>query len=147
MNNSGKSNAVFLILIPLFFVLALIIVDTVFNILENNRLKKTTESIIGEVMNNKDISIEEYGDEIKKAYERLGYETEMLVVEANGYDVYVENEHSYFGIFSSFSNKKNIESDVSILGITFKVRKNSVARVKVSARFDYNDKLVFEYTE
>lgn len=147
MNNSGKSNGIFLILIPVFFVLALIIVDTVFNIIENKRFKKVSESIISEVMNKKDISIEEYSDEIKKAYERLGYETEMLVVEANSYDVYVENEHSYFGIFSSFSNKESIESDVSILGITFKVRKNSVARVKVGARFDYNGELLFEYTE
>jgi len=145
MNNSGKSNAVFLLLIPIFFVLALIIVDTVFNYVENKRFKSTTESIISEVMNDNEINYEDYNEEIKKKYERRGYETEMLVVEANSYDVYVENEHSYFGIFSSFSNKKSIESEIKILGVTFKVRKNSVARIKLTASFDYNDELTFEY--
>jgi len=45
----------------------------------------------------------------------------MLIVEADDYNVYVENEHKYFSIFSSFSNKKSIESEVKILGVTFKI--------------------------
>lgn len=146
MNNSGKSSGVFLVLIPLFFVLSLVVVDTIFSYVENKRFKKVTEMIISEVIN-EEYNEDEYSEEIKKRYETHGYETEMLVVDASSYDIYVENEHKFFGIFSSFSNKKSSESEIKILGVTFKVRKNSVARIKVTARFDYNNVLEFEYTE
>lgn len=145
MNNNGKSSASFLALIPLFFVISLIVIDTLFSYIENKRFKNITENIIKEVMTNEEIYIEEYNAEIKKNYERNGYETDMLIVEANDYDVYVENEHNYFGIFSAFSNKKSVESEIEVLGITFKVRKNSVARIKVRASFNYSDELSFEY--
>lgn len=147
MNNNGKSSIVFLALIPLFFVITLIIVDTLFSYIENKRFKTITESIISEVMNDNELNYEEYSEEIKKRYERHGYDTDMLIVDANRYNVYVENEHAYFGIFSSFSNKKSIESEISILGTTFKVRKNSVARIKVTASFNYEEELEFEYTK
>lgn len=147
MNNNAKTNASFLALIPLFFVISLIIVDTLFSYVENKRFKNITENIIKEVMTNEEISIEDYKEEIKKSYERNGYETDMLIVETNDYDVYIENEHYYFGIFSSFSNKKSIESEIKILGITFKVRKNSVARIKIRANLNYSDELNFEYTK
>lgn len=147
MNSSGKSSASFLALIPLFFVISLIVIDTLFSYVENKRFKNLTENIIKEVMTNEDIDIEDYNEEIKKSYERNGYETDMLVVEANDYDVYVENEHNYFGIFSAFRNTKSEESKIKILGITFKVRKNSVARIKVRASFNYSDELNFEYTK
>lgn len=147
MNSSGKSSASFLALIPLFFVISLIVIDTLFSYVENKRFKNLTENIIKEVMANEDIDIEDYNEEIKKSYERNGYETDMLVVEANDYDVYIENEHNYFGIFSAFRNTKSEESKIKILGITFKVRKNSVARIKVRASFNYSDELNFEYTK
>ena len=147
MNHNGKASSVFLVLVPIIFVLTLIVVDTMFSYLENNRLKKTTENIIREVMNDDEIIIDDYYDEIKKRYERKGYNTEMLVVEADNYNVYVENEHSYFGVFSFLTSKKNIESKVKILGVTFKVKKNSVARIKVNASFNYENELEFEYTK
>ena len=147
MNNKGKSSFTFLLLIPLFFVIALIVIDTLFSFIENKRLKITTETILTNVVKNNDINVEEYSSEIKKEFERKGYKTDMLVVEANDYDIYVENEHSYFGIFSSFSKKKSMESDVEILGITFKAKKNSVARIKVTAKLNYENELEFEYTK
>lgn len=147
MNKSGKASSVFLVLVPIIFVLTLIIIDTLFSYLENNRLRKTTETILTEVMKDDEINVEEYSDEIKKRYERSGYSTEMLVVETNSYDVYIENEHSYFGIFSALTSKKNVESEIKLLGLTFKVKKNSVARIKVTASFNYDDELEFEYTK
>lgn len=147
MNKSGKSNIIFLILIPIILILTLIVVDTIISYTNNKTYKKVTENIIEEVISDSEISVEQYNDEIKRKYERLGYETEMLVVEANSYDVYVENEHEYFGLFSSFSNRKGTETEIKILGITFKVKKNSVIRLKVRATYNYDDELKFEYTK
>lgn len=147
MGNSGKSSTTLLVLIPVFFVISLIVVDTIFNYTENKRFKSTTEKIIREVLNDSEINYENYKNEIKRRYERNGYETEMLVVESNDYDVYVENEHIYFGIFSSIFNKKNKESEIKILGVPFKIRKNSVAQIKVNATYDYNNEIIFEYTK
>ena len=69
----------------------------------------------------------------------------MLVVEANSYSVYVENEHKYFGLLSSLRNSINEKQQVKLLGITFNLRKNSKAFVKVTAKYDYNNNLTFEY--
>ena len=147
MNNNGKSNIIFIFLIPIFFIVALIIMDTVFIYTNNKNLKGVTETIISDVMKNDEINLEDYSDEIKKAYERNGIDTDMLVVDANAYEVILENQHRYFGVFSSLSNKMGAESEVKILGITFKVKKNSVARIGVRARFNSNDELIFEYSE
>lgn len=147
MNKNGKSNIVFLLLIPIILVLTLIVVDTIISYTNNKSYKKITENIIKEVMSDETLDVQEYSDEIKKKYERLGYDTEMLVVEANSYDVYVENEYAYFGLFSSFSNRLGEETEIKILGVPFKVRKNSVMRLKVTASYNYGDELEFEYTK
>lgn len=147
MNKTGKSSGAFIFLIPIILIVTLVVIDTIVSYTNNKTYQKITETIISEVMENERISEDEYSDEIKKAYERNGYETDMLVVDANSYDVYVENEHSYFGIFSSFSNKKSIESEIEIFGVTFKAKKNSVARIKVTAKYNSDEEIEFEYTE
>lgn len=147
MNNKGKSSIVFLALIPLFFVISIIILDTLFSYVENNKFKKVTENVISEVINNDELDKEDYYMEIKKTYENRGYETEMLVVEVDNNNIYVENEHTYFGFFSSFSNIKGDEIEKNILGITFKVKKNSVSRIKINTYISHDGKIEFEYTK
>lgn len=147
MNNSGKSGIIFLILIPLFFIVTLIIMDTLFSYTQNKNLKVVTKEVIKEVILNEEINVNDYKDEIKKALIRRNIDTEMLVVDANDYEITLENEHRYFGIFSSLKNTSQTESEIKILGIVFKVKKNSVARINVNARFNENDELIFEYTK
>ena len=147
MNNNGKSGTIFIVLIPLILIVTLIIVDTLVSFTTKKNYEKVTESILTEIMTNGEVYVEDYSDEIKRAYERKGYETDMLVVEANSYDVYLENEHEYFNLFSSLSNKRGDDGEIKILGVTFKVKKNSVARLKVSASYDYEDNIIFEYTK
>lgn len=147
MNKNGKGGTIFIVLIPLILVVTLIIVDTIVSFTTKKNYEKVTESILTEIMTNDEIYVEDYSDEIKRAYERKGYETDMLVVEANSYDVYLENEHEYFNLFSSLSNKRGDDGEIKILGVTFKVKKNSVARLKVTATYDYENNIVFEYTK
>lgn len=145
MNKLGKSDIKFILLIPLILIATLIVVDTLISYSENKRFKTITEEIIKGTMEDDNIEYSEYYDEIKKQYERNDYDTDMLVVEANSYSVYVENEHKYFGLLSSLRNSKNEKQQVKLLGITFNLRKNSKAFVKVTAKYDYNNNLTFEY--
>ncbi len=147
MNKTGKSNAIFIILIPIFLILALIIVDTIISYAENKRFKSTTEKIVNEVITNEDISYEDYEKEIKRLYERNNYDTKMLVVDANDYEVYVENEHNYFGLFSSLKKANSKKLDIKILGVTFKVKRNSKAFIKLTVKKDYDGNLKFEYAK
>ena len=147
MNKNGKGGTIFIVLIPLILIVTLIIVDTLVSFTTKKNYEKVTESILTEIMTNGEVYVEDYSDEIKRAYERKGYETDMLVVEANSYDVYLENEHEYFNLFSSLSNKRGDDGEIKILGVTFKVKKNSVARLKVTATYDYEGNIVFEYTK
>lgn len=147
MNKYGKGGAIFIVLIPIILIVTLVVVDTIISYTTTKTYQKITENILTEIITNPEIEIEDYNDEIKRAYERKGYETDMLVVEANSYDVYVENEHNYFGLFSSLSNNKGDEGEIKILGVTFKVKKNSVTRLKVTVTYNYEDELEFEYTK
>lgn len=145
MNKLGKSDIKFILLIPLILIATLIVVDTLISYSENKRFKTITEEIIKGTMEDDNIEYSEYYDEIKKQYEKNDYDTDMLVVEANSYSVYVENEHKYFGLLSSLKNSINEKQQVKLLGITFNLRKNSKALVKVTAKYDYNNNLTFEY--
>ena len=147
MNKNGKGGTIFIVLIPLILIVTLIIVDTIVSFTTKKNYEKVTESILTEIMTNDEIYVEDYSNEIKRAYERKGYETDMLVVEANSYDVYLENEHEYFNLFSSLSNKRGDDGEIKILGVTFKVKKNSVVRLKVTVTYDYENNIVFEYTK
>ena len=147
MNNSGKSNIIILILIPIFFIISLIIIDTFVSYNQNKIYKKTTENIIREVMTNDKLVEEEYYDEIKRLYELNNYETDNLVVDANSYLVKVDNEHSYFGIISSLTNKSGENGKIKILGIEFNVKKSSKIFVRVEARYNYEDELEIKFLE
>ena len=136
-----------LLLIPVFLLLVLVIIDTIVGYTQNKTFKEVTERVIEEVVSNEDITVEDYKDEIKRVYERRGYKTDGLVVEATEDRIYVENDMMYFGIFSSLK-KHGEEMYYSLFGIeqlTFKLKKGSKAFVRVEATFDENNELVFEY--
>ena len=168
MNNKGAGKAKYILLIPIFVIILLLILDTFISYLENKRFKKDTEAVITEVMNKEDITIDDYEEEIKRAYERKNYDTSMLLVNASNYDVYVENEHYYFGLFTSLKtynyitedvkilgmNFKKIKSikkinneygEINILGVKFRVKKGSKSFVKVTVRRNNNGELEFDY--
>lgn len=147
MNKNGKSNILFIILIPIFLILALIIVDTIISYSEDKTYKKITEKIIAETVEDNDIGYEEYFEEIKKKYEDNNYETDSLVVEANSYEIYVENEHNYFGLLSSLKKSFREPTKIKILGVEFKAKKNSKTFVKVTVKKDNNNKLEYIYSK
>ena len=81
-----------------------------------------------------------------------------MVVESDDYNFYLENEYNYFNLFSSLKNTKNKKEYVTILGFTFKAKRNSKAFIKVNADYDiwkenrtmsmFNmGKIIFTYTK
>lgn len=147
MNKYGKGNVIFIILIPVFMVISLIVIDTVLSYNQEKAFKKVTEKVISETVSDNYLDYDEYYERMKRLYELYGYETEMLLVDANEYQIYVENEHLYVGIFSSLfgSGKEEI---VKLFGILdFKLKKGSKVSLKVEARLDEenDNKLEFEY--
>lgn len=147
MNKNGSGNVIFILLIPIFIIVTLIVLDTAVSYNQSKNYKTLTENIIKEVASNEDIYYEDYYKEIKRIYEYKGYETDMLVVDANEYKIYVENEHLYHGIFSSlFGTGK--EEIVKLFGLLdFKLKKSSKTTLKVEARYNQDDELEFEYVE
>ena len=146
MNNKGKGNALFVLLIPIFIVVVIIIADTVMSYGQTKTYKELTEKIIKDVTN-MDIEPSEFPKEIKRAYERYGYETDRLVVDVDDYRLYLENEHVYFGLLTSLG-KRGEEVEFKLFNIeylTFKLKKNSKTFIKVEVTEDENNELKFEY--
>ena len=145
MNKYGKGSGIFILLVPIFVIATLIIGDTLISYNQDKQFKRLTEDIIEDVANNEELYYDDYYDEIKRLYESHGYETEMLFVDVDNYKIYVENEHKYYGIFSSiFGSEK--EELVKLFGvIDFKVKKGSKIVLKVEATFDENNELNFKY--
>lgn len=147
MKNNGKSSIIFLILIPLILIATLIIIDTLISYGVNKKFKSDTETIIKNVLTNDELNYDEYYNEIKRLYEKKNYDTERLVVESDDYNFYLENEYNYFNLFSSLKNTKNKKEYVTILGFTFKAKRNSKAFIKVNADYDNMGKIIFTYTK
>lgn len=147
MKNNGKSSIIFLILIPLILIVTLIIIDTIISYGVNKKFKNDTETIIKDVLTNDELNYDEYYNEIKRLYEKKNYDTERLVVESDDYNFYLENEYNYFNLFSSLKNTKNKKEYVTILGFTFKAKRNSKAFIKVNANYDNMGKIIFTYTK
>ena len=147
MKSSGKSNIIFLILIPLFFIISIIIVDTFVSFSQNKKFKKITENIIKDVISNDEIYEDDYYNEIKRLYQLNNYKTDNLVVDYNGYSLRIDNEHSYFGIISSLTNKRGEDTIINLFGIDFKVKKSSKVIISVEAKYNYDNELEINYLE
>ena len=147
MKSNGKSNIIFLILIPIFLIISLIIVDTFVSYAENKKYRGITENIIKDVMSNEELYEEDYYNEIKRLYELNNYETDSLVVDGDSYSLRIDNEHSYFGIISSLTNRSAEDTVIKILGIDFKVKKSSKVIISAEARYNYEDELEIIFIE
>lgn len=149
MNNNGKGGALFVLLIPVFIIVVLLVVDTFISYSQNKTFKEITEIVIKEVEKNEDLDEETYREKIAKTYENFGYKTDDLLVikEYNGYTI--ENEHLYFGVFNSFL-KAGVEEQVTFFDIeylTFKIRKSSRAFVKARVIYDNKGEYTIEFED
>ena len=145
MNKNDKGSIIFILLIPIFLIISLVVIDTLINYTVEKNYKRVTENIIKDIITDEEIYYDEYYEKIKKLYELEGYETEMLIVDANEYDFYLENEHKYHGLFSSLFGVGEVEN-VKLFGILdFRMKKASKTIIKLNITIDEEENIQFEY--
>jgi hypothetical protein len=113
VNKKGQSSIVFIILIPIIFIILAFIYDNALIIIENNRYKAMTNSIIKDVLTN---SYYDKAEEVKNLYEENNYETDQLDARYEDDILYVYNVHSYNSFFGYILGIKSYRTEISVYG-------------------------------
>lgn len=137
MDRKGQAALIFIILIPVFMVLAAIIIDTGINMYYEKKLKNITEDVVTNLLENEkleDLNTEDQEELIKKAkkiYEDNKINTESLYIEFTyGERIILSNTHTYYSFMNSLFNKGNGNRQIFI---------------EVEAYKDSQSKIVIEY--
>ena len=110
LNKNGKG-AVFIILIPIIFVIAAFLYDNFMMVSNNKTYREVTESII------KDVFEYNYDDkeyQIRKAYEEYKYDTSQLAVNYEDGVLTLYNVHTYPAFFGLILGVKSYRTEVHV---------------------------------
>jgi len=111
MNNKGQSGIVFIISIPIIFIILAFLYDNALMIIENKRYKEVTETIIKDVLTNSYYNKEE---EVINLYEKNHLEVEQLNTSYDGEILTVYNVHSYNSFFGVILGIKTYRAEVDV---------------------------------
>lgn len=109
MNNKGQTAAIFVILIPIIFILLAFVYDNALIMVQNNRLENVTKSIGKDVLSNS------YSDIVattKELYDKNGYDTSLDVISYEEPYLKVYAVHKYNSFFGYIIGKKSYQSKV-----------------------------------
>lgn len=136
MDRKGQAALVLIILIPVFMVLAAIIIDTGINMYYDKKLKNVTEDVVTNLLENENIKeidseneeqIEEIIKKAKKIYEDNKINTESLYIEfAYGERIILSNTHIYYSFMNSLFNKGNGNRQIFIEVEAYKDSKGEI---------------------
>lgn len=110
-NNHGQSGALFIIIIPIIFIVLAFIYDNVMIIITNNKYNLVSKEIVKEVLTN---SYNDKAEEVKKLYEKNNYEIDMLVVSYENEVLKVYNSHSYPSFFGNVLGIKSYRTEINL---------------------------------
>lgn len=110
-NNHGQSGALFIIIIPIIFIVLAFIYDNVMIIITNNKYNLVSKEIVKEVLTN---SYNDKAEEVKKLYEKNNYEIDMLVVSYEDEVLKVYNSHSYPSFFGNVLGIKSYRTEINL---------------------------------
>jgi len=112
MNNKGQTLVLFIILIPVFIMLAAFIIDTGLIIRESTRLKATTKTVL------QDVYYKEYKNEamIKELLEENDISTNNLKIKITPDKINVKNAYEIESMFGKIIGLKeyNVKIDLTI---------------------------------
>ena len=109
-----KSNSyIFIILIPLFFIIVAFLYDNILMISSNKAYMETSKSIIEDVLIN---SYYDKETEVKKLYEDKKLETNQLNVIYDGEKITVYNVHTYPSFFGVVLGINSYRTEVDLTG-------------------------------
>lgn len=108
-NSKGQSGAIFIILIPIVFIILAFVYDSAMSVIENKKFKQTTDNILTDVLTN---SYSDYEETIKELFEQNGYEIEQLSYDYDGEKITVYNSHTYTSFFGQIIGIKSYRTQV-----------------------------------
>ncbi len=110
-NNRGQSGALFIVLIPIIFIVLAFVYDNVMIIIANNRYNLVSKEIAKEVLTN---SYADKVTEVKNLYEKNKYDTDMLNASYDGTTLKIYNSHSYPSFFGNVLGIKSYRTQINI---------------------------------
>ena len=103
MNNKGQSLIIFIVLIPVIFVLFIYLYDLAYINIKNNEYKNTSKSIIKEVL----LSDQDNKTNlVKELYELNKYSTDDLIVSFETDKLTIKNTYRIKGIFDKLLKRQ-----------------------------------------
>ncbi len=112
MNKKGQTLVIFIILVPLLFILGAFIVDNSMMVYKNLQLKNITKDIIKLNYNKKELD----DREIKKIYIKNDINTDDLTIKRQGGELSINIKYYEESIFGKLVNLKSYEISASITG-------------------------------
>ena len=110
-NKRGQAGAIFIIIIPIIFIVLAFIYDNVMIIIANNKYNLASKEIAKEVLTN---SYNDKAAEVKNLYEKNNYEVEMLNVSYDGTTLKIYNSHSYPSFFGNILGVKSYRTEINL---------------------------------
>ena len=111
-NNKGQSGLVFIILIPIFFIIVAFLYDNILIITTNKAYREISESIITDVLTN---SYYDKAEQVKNLYEKNKMEIEQLNAQYDGEYLTVYNVHTYPSFFGVAIGVKSYRTEVNLI--------------------------------
>lgn len=107
MDRKGQSAVLFIILIPVFLLIAVLVVDMGINVYNEKKLKNVTEDVLINLLEN-NVEEDKIKDKATLIYENNNIDTEYLQIEKSYGDkitIIISNE--YYSFMNSILNKGN----------------------------------------
>ena len=121
----------FWFLIPIFVVLLIIVFNISLGFFQERSLRRTTESIINEVLLT---NVTDVKARVIELYEEAGFNTDFLIVSYEEDVIYIFNEH-FYNMFLGTINFADLRDG----NLTF----NNTGRVSIALRGSYENGYVF----
>lgn len=114
MDRKGQSAVIFVILIPVFLILAALVVDTGINMYNEKKLKNTTEDILINLLENNVVE-EKLEERASLIYENNDIDTEYLQIEKTyGDKIIISNSNECYSFMNSLLNKGNGKRQITV---------------------------------
>ena len=111
MQKTNSKAKIFIVLIPLFIIIAAFIYDNVLMSVQQKKYRIDTENIIKDVLTN---SYSEKEDIVKRLYEEKKLEVEQLNVRYENDILYIYNVHTYPAFFGYVFGIKSYRTEVNL---------------------------------
>ena len=107
MDRKGQSAVLFIILIPVFLLIAGLVVDMGINIYNEKKIKNVTEDVLINLLEN-NVEEDKIKDKAILIYDNNNIDTEYLQIEKSyGDKITIINSNEYYSFMNSILNKGN----------------------------------------